>query len=396
MLKHLIPHFVGLLISISGAMHAAHAALPVGISGPWYNPVQSGHGLSVELLADDRAVVFWYVYDSTGRPIFLYVEGQVTGQRIVGTAYAPRGMRFGVFDPSALSKPVWGQVAIDFDDCTHATLRWSAQSDEYGTGSMPIQRLASLAGISCTLPAQRLPATGLYQGTLEYQSGNRGAWGVVDRQGKLWALESGMVPGPTFFGDRYGLVVTATPTQQTSAGVEVTTLSLANSWLRKLGRGENVGVGSWNLVNGISGRFSGSDPAGYLNLTGQHWIPAAEPGTRLLSPVTLALISGDYSALLGGQIFDLGVDISISGTGDVCFQYAVSSQCNFRGQLSLLEGDAGLIEFEMRDQDYPDTPVYRGRGWLTESGLGRRLVLVGDNGVFGMGMEAWRYAASNR
>lgn len=145
------------------------------------------------------------------------------------------------------------------------------------------------------------------------------------------------------------------------------------------------------MVSEISGRFSGSDPAGYLHLNGQLWLPAAaDPGNRLIAPLSLSLLSGDYWTVLGGQIFDLGVDISVSSSGEICFQYAVSCSCDLRGQLSLLEGDVGLINFEMRDQTNPDTPVYRGRGWLTQTGQGRRLVLVGDNGVFGMGMEAWR------
>ena len=32
------------------------------LSGSWYNPDQDGHGLSIEVLDENRTLVYWYVY----------------------------------------------------------------------------------------------------------------------------------------------------------------------------------------------------------------------------------------------------------------------------------------------------------------------------------------------
>ena len=44
-------------------------------SGSWYNPDQSGHGFSVEVLSTERSIAYWFTYDPFGNPIFLYADG---------------------------------------------------------------------------------------------------------------------------------------------------------------------------------------------------------------------------------------------------------------------------------------------------------------------------------
>ena len=44
-------------------------------SGAWYNPDQSGHGISVEVLDDERTAFFWYTYDLDGNPVWLTARG---------------------------------------------------------------------------------------------------------------------------------------------------------------------------------------------------------------------------------------------------------------------------------------------------------------------------------
>ncbi len=127
----------------------ASAQLPPGISGAWYNPQQSGHGLSIEILDDKRALAFWYVYDPQGNPVHLYLDGRIEGRRIEATAYAPRGMRFGSFRREDLELPVWGEVALDFSSCDKALLQWDSDRPEYGSGSSEVQRLTRISGLDC-------------------------------------------------------------------------------------------------------------------------------------------------------------------------------------------------------------------------------------------------------
>ncbi|HSH28167.1 MAG TPA: hypothetical protein VK972_10455, partial [Wenzhouxiangella sp.] len=137
---------------LAAFMQPAGAALPGGISGHWYNPDQSGHGITLLLIQPDFAQAVWHVYDTDGDPLTLVIEGNVSGHQIEGTAYAPRGMHFGEFDPADMEVPVWGEVAINFSSCQRAELSWDATDPAYGEGSTPLHRLAGVVGADCVLP----------------------------------------------------------------------------------------------------------------------------------------------------------------------------------------------------------------------------------------------------
>ena len=85
-----------LLLTLMMAPLLVHGELPPGISGAWYDPAAPGHGVSVEILEGQRALVFWSVFDPLGAPLTLYTEAGIEGGSIIGTAYAPPGMRFGI------------------------------------------------------------------------------------------------------------------------------------------------------------------------------------------------------------------------------------------------------------------------------------------------------------
>ncbi len=149
----------------------AHAQLPAGMSGAWYNPAQSGHGLSVEIHSATRAIVFWMVYDPDGNPVHLYIDGQVGPRSIAGRAYLSRGMRFGSFDRSEFASELWGDVALEFEDCDTAELHYDANGPAgagYGEGSLPLQRLIGLHGQSCNFDLQMV---GLFDGELTNAAG---------------------------------------------------------------------------------------------------------------------------------------------------------------------------------------------------------------------------------
>ncbi len=71
---------------------SAQAGLPLGFEGSWHNPPQSGHGLTIERIDAERALMCWHVSDPEGRPLTLYIEAALEGDRLVGTALAPRGI----------------------------------------------------------------------------------------------------------------------------------------------------------------------------------------------------------------------------------------------------------------------------------------------------------------
>lgn len=137
------------------------------MSGSWYNPAQDGHGLSVEILAGGRAVVYWYVYNPDGTPTFLIAIGDVQGDAIVAPAYHVTGMRWGIFDPAEKIMTLWGEIALRFQDCNHASLGYLAQDSDLsipnGWGDIPLVRLASVEYLQCN--ENRF--TGIYEGFVE-------------------------------------------------------------------------------------------------------------------------------------------------------------------------------------------------------------------------------------
>ena len=96
-------------------------------SGSWYNVDQAGHGFSMEFGlngADAYAVVYWYVYDDRGHPIFLQGEGRPVNSRLEVDFISPWGMVFGDFDPLTVGRPDGGRGIFEFQDADHATFSY--------------------------------------------------------------------------------------------------------------------------------------------------------------------------------------------------------------------------------------------------------------------------------
>ena len=89
-------------------------------SGSWYASGQSGHGFSIEIgkKADGSplAVVYWYIYDSLGNPMFLTGSGVPDGNVLVVNFKSPVGMVFGEFDPDSVVREAGGVGRFEFLD----------------------------------------------------------------------------------------------------------------------------------------------------------------------------------------------------------------------------------------------------------------------------------------
>lgn len=135
-------------------------------SGAWYNPGQSGHGLTIQVLSDERTIAFWYAYTPEGHPMFLLIDGVHDHHTVTGPAYYHDGMLWGVFDPDTLNQEVWGEVSIEFLDCTRALLTWNSDLEGYGEGQVELKRLASVAELGCDDVAAEM--TGEWDVTLSF------------------------------------------------------------------------------------------------------------------------------------------------------------------------------------------------------------------------------------
>lgn len=138
-----------LIFSVS--VHAIE--IKPSLSGSWYNPAQNGHGFSIEVLNKTTSILYWYVYDHDGEPIFLIAIGENEGNRIEANAYYQDGLVFGEFDPANFNQVPWGTVDIEFHSCKNATVSYDSDMSHsgqvFGSGSIPLQRLASIGNNKC-------------------------------------------------------------------------------------------------------------------------------------------------------------------------------------------------------------------------------------------------------
>jgi hypothetical protein len=135
-------------------------------SGSWFNPEQSGHGISVEVLDEERTVIYWYTYDQDGKPIWLIAPGinnyvpnsQVwasdlpsPGITVEATAYYYEGMIYGDFDPATNNRREWGTIELDFTywDCEFALMTWYPVMEGFSQGSTLLRRLTTLNNLDC-------------------------------------------------------------------------------------------------------------------------------------------------------------------------------------------------------------------------------------------------------
>jgi hypothetical protein len=111
-------------------------------SGSFYNSGQSGHGFSIEFgyLPDGTpfGVVYWYVYDDAGNPIFMLGNGVPNGQTLEVTFFSPTGMQYGVWQNP--TENAGGTAVFNFTDRENATFNYtpSAFTDSEWGHTTPI------------------------------------------------------------------------------------------------------------------------------------------------------------------------------------------------------------------------------------------------------------------
>lgn len=354
---------------------AADAVLPGGVSGPWYNPEQSGHGITVEVIAPDRALVFWHVFDRAGKPLTLYIEGEIHGRRIEGIAYAPRGMRFGDFDPANLQLPRWGEVDLEFDNCQQAKLAWRSDDEAFGSGELPLNKLADLQQDDCQLPERNAIPAGLYNGRV---SGPRPSTmsAMVDGEGRLWALENYIDPraGEANPGFNAGMTLFSSPGSEQPGCTSAAALR---------GRYSNaVSYPAIDLSETSCWILQGQSALIRFDLDGTQFTFQTGPDYfQPVAPLSIGFLVGNFRLPVRHQFFVGEGELRIEADGRFCVDTYLLDQttCDYRGQLSFPDGDIGVVDYVIdAPQDGQGLQARSwGRGWVEPAAGEIRLRLAG-------------------
>jgi hypothetical protein len=155
-----------------------------GTSSAWFDPGRSGEGFLLEILADNRAIMYWFTYDSDGAQDWYTAEGEIRGNRIIFPEILQvSGGEFGPgFDPGKIVLTPVGSASFIWSDCDNGAMNWRINSDDgtWRQGRMNLQRLSRVMGIDCGNAA--LPPA-ILEGLLS------GSWFDPTHSGEGYVLE---------------------------------------------------------------------------------------------------------------------------------------------------------------------------------------------------------------
>ncbi|KAA9130209.1 hypothetical protein F3N42_13665 [Marinihelvus fidelis] len=121
------------------------------LTGAWFNADQSGHGLMINMIDSVTVWMCWYAFDNEGAPAWICGLGYAYEDRLIfsdmftieGGLFPPE------YDADQTTQVPWGRGDIQFESCSHGVFTWRSDEVLFGTGSMPIQRIAPTWGLPC-------------------------------------------------------------------------------------------------------------------------------------------------------------------------------------------------------------------------------------------------------
>jgi hypothetical protein len=383
----------------------AQAAVPAGLSGSWFNPAQGGHGLSVEILDDGRAIAFWFVYDPSGKPVHLYIDGVVRDDAIVGTAYHHEGMRFGAFDPSTNRETVWGDVTLTFIDCARGVLRYDANGPGgtgYGSGAMPITRLARIGMLGCRVGIPGALPSGFYDASVQQRT-NDGVSvrdlamaAAIDPDGRLWATALRPSDTATFKPTPRKPLIIGSPARPApdarfslkflSANVFRSTVFEAAPFFA------DVSLPGTVTQQSVTVPIT-NDPAYVQAFTiGPRRVAPGSPESTAFDPAAIAGVQ--FTARVEFDIFTQVVTVIFGADGSLCLSGPDRGvpDCSWQGRASIAYPAAPFFDFVVTGTGTRTNETYAGRGWVEHDTVRtvQRIVLVGADDRQGLGLVAYR------
>ena len=122
-----------------------------GFTGLWYDPAQSGHGIFVQVLPENRFLAWWFAFNPEGtQQSWFGGIGTYAGDTATITDFqiATGGRWIPNFDPSKIVRTSWGSLTFKFSDCNNGHVDFNAQLG-YGANGMKLSRLTQPAGLTC-------------------------------------------------------------------------------------------------------------------------------------------------------------------------------------------------------------------------------------------------------
>jgi hypothetical protein len=123
-------------------------------SGAWFDSSHDGEGFIIEVLEENRALVYWFTYQEDGSQRWMLGVGEVQDNRItISNLVDTHGGRFGEqFDPNDVVMSTVGSLSLSFLDCSSALVSYSVDNNGANQNT---SRLTHVYGHGCdtSMPA---------------------------------------------------------------------------------------------------------------------------------------------------------------------------------------------------------------------------------------------------
>lgn len=135
-------------VTLTDAALTSAFVIEPGISAAWFDPRRDGEGFLIEVLADNRAVMYWFTYDDQGRQRWFISTGEVRGNELYfADLLVAQGGLFGPdFDPDQVQLSSAGSASFLWRDCNTGSMRHNVQIRNQ---RQSLARLTNLTGLPC-------------------------------------------------------------------------------------------------------------------------------------------------------------------------------------------------------------------------------------------------------
>jgi hypothetical protein len=121
------------------------------LSGSWFDETHAGEGYALEVLADGRALVYWFSFDMNGKRRWFFGVGAIeSGKLVFDDMLTTSGPIFGaLFDPADFNELPWGSLELELQ-CDGGTASFDPSESGFPDGELNLQRLSVLDGLGCS------------------------------------------------------------------------------------------------------------------------------------------------------------------------------------------------------------------------------------------------------
>lgn len=166
-------------IMLSPDAQPAPFVIEPGTSAAWYDPAHDGEGFLIEILPDNKAVMYWFTYDENGDQAWYLAAGELRGNRLLfPEVIQTSGGEFGPgFDPDTVVRTVVGSATFLYESCSAGTMVYHLPGRK---GRFELQRLSRVMGADC----------GEYLGPpVREEAVESGSWYNLEQDGHGFVIE---------------------------------------------------------------------------------------------------------------------------------------------------------------------------------------------------------------